>query len=52
MTGTQVARDELRRLADDARPGDVLPQWTGDPATLAALAARCRAADLRTTAVD
>lgn len=43
MTGTQVARDEVRRLADEVRPGDTLLQWSGDDrealAALAALAA-------------
>jgi hypothetical protein len=52
MTGTQVARDELKRLADEVQPGDALLQWTGEAGALAALAARCRAANLRTTAVD
>lgn len=39
MTGTQVARAELARLADEVRPGDTLLQWSGDDGeALAALA--------------
>jgi hypothetical protein len=51
MTGTQVARDEVRRLAADVVDGDVLLQWTGAPAALATLAERCRAAGLPTAVV-
>lgn len=52
MTGTQVARDEVKRLADAVQAGDQLVQWTGDPGALLAVAERCRAAGLRTAAVD
>ncbi len=51
MTGTQVARYEVKRLAKQVRVGDVLLQWTGTPDALAAVAARCEDYGLATTRV-
>lgn len=48
MIGTQVARDELRPLLAEARPGDVLLQWTSaDMASLRALAVHLERMGLR-----
>ena len=41
MTGTEVARDEVRRLAVAVQPGDTLLQWDGVREHLVALRAHC-----------
>jgi hypothetical protein len=47
MTGTEVARDEVRTLAAATTPGAVLLQVASDdPALLERLVQRCRALDL------
>lgn len=51
MTGTQVARDEVKALAKQVRPGDVLLQWTGTGPALAVVATHCEACGLATTRV-
>ena len=48
MSGTQVARDELRTLLATALPGDVLLQWTlADAVSLRAVAAQFQRMGLR-----
>lgn len=46
MTGTEVARDEVRALAAAVRKGDVLVSVAGPPGLLRALRDRCDAAGL------
>lgn len=53
MIGTQVARDELQRLADEVRPGDTLVQWSGDDGgAIAAVAQHAQRAGLAFTVVQ
>ncbi len=42
MTGTEVARDEVKRLAEDVQAGDVLLQWVGEVALLEGLRDHCK----------